>query len=231
MASSDIQLIPYILSNIAQVGIKSVLDIGIGFGKYGYLIRDYQDLMKAESPEEFKRENWRLKIDGIEAFGEFITDRQHVSYDNIHIGDAREILPTLGNYDCIILVATLIHMSREDGMKLIRTMYEHCNKFVLFTAPPQVLPQDDVFGNPYEVHHDVVWKPEDLEEFPELVHGNTFKAKTQMFILPKPGVKMRFVDLFAPTPFVTRMRPYVKAVVGERVARAIGAVIHHRERS
>lgn len=229
MASSDLQIIPYVLSNLAQTEFKSVLDVGMGFGKYGYLIRDYFDLMKAEKPEEFKRENWRLKIDGVEAFEQFVGERQKMSYDDIHIGDCRDVVSKLGQYDVIIMIAALIHMSREDGLKLIREMYEHCDQYVLFTAPPVVLPQDDVFDNPYEIHHDVVWSPEDLKEFPRVIHGYSFNQKTQFFILPKPGVKVRYVDLFKPVPFARKIRPFIKMFVGERIAKMIGRFIHRKE--
>lgn len=228
VATSDSELIPYILKNIGQVRFKSVLDIGVGFGKYGALIREYFDLRSAANPREMQRDRWRLRIEGIEAFGDFITERQHANYDRIHVGDARQVLPTLGNYDVILLIATLIHMSREDGLQLVRMMYEHCNKFVLFTAPTRLVPQGDSFGNPFEVHHDVIWTPRDFAGFPHVIHGRTHSKKTRLFILQKCPGRMRFIDPLSPEPFTSRVRPLVKSIFGERVARSIGAIIHRR---
>ncbi len=48
---------------------KSVLDIGVGFGKYGVLAREYLELW-----DEGKKYNDReIRIDGIEAFEKYIT--------------------------------------------------------------------------------------------------------------------------------------------------------------
>ena len=50
-----------------------ILDVGVGFGKWGHLFREYTDINEAEhDPARYARENWRVQIDGIEGFGALV---------------------------------------------------------------------------------------------------------------------------------------------------------------
>jgi predicted O-methyltransferase YrrM len=95
MPTSQFYQISDIVEFIVRTNPKSILDIGVGFGKYGALAREYLD-------QGERLYDWKRRIDGIEVFEEYITDIQRFYYDNIYIGNAVEVLPKLEEtYDLI----------------------------------------------------------------------------------------------------------------------------------
>ena len=70
---------------IVRLQPTSVLDIGVGFGKWGFLAREYTDI----NAHHYKREDWTVRIEGVEAFPEYATPTYPYIYDKIHYGDLR----------------------------------------------------------------------------------------------------------------------------------------------
>ena len=93
--SHIIQLINY----LATTRPSSILDVGLGNGKLGFIARDFLDVMIGE---RYRKEDWEVKIDGIEVFADYIQGHQREIYDDIYIGNAFDIIDTLGSYDMII---------------------------------------------------------------------------------------------------------------------------------
>jgi len=151
-----------IIDLIIRTNPKKILDIGIGFGKYGFLSREYLELWNGS--EEY--DQWQRQIDGIEAFGKYITPAHRYIYNQIFIGDALKILPGITvHYDLVLLVDVLEHFTFEDGSRIL----EECRRIstnILVSVPKVVSPQEEVFGNPYEVHK-YPWKKKELAAFSE----------------------------------------------------------------
>src|SRR5580765_520709 len=105
MPSSRPNIIPTVIHLIRQMRPQSILDVGIGFGKWGHLFREYTDILESENdPERYQRQNWKVRIDGIEGFPAYVTDMHRFLYDDIHIGNACDLIPALPlNYDLIFL--------------------------------------------------------------------------------------------------------------------------------
>ena len=153
MPTSHPHQISTIMAKILELRPCSVLDIGVGFGKYGYLCREYLELW--DGREQYH--DWKCVIDGIEAFEFYITDIQKAIYNNIYIGDALDILPLKqplgvdGKYDLVLLIDVLEHFSRDDGELLLKKI-EQTARAVLLSIPKQVSKQGAAFGNEYESH-------------------------------------------------------------------------------
>lgn len=92
-----------------------VLDIGIGYVKFGFLLRKY--LTYWNSPAESRP----VQIDAIEAFPQYIGLIQRQIHEQIFIGDAREVLPRLrdDSYNLVLMVDVLEHFDKADGAKAI----------------------------------------------------------------------------------------------------------------
>lgn len=126
----------------------SLLDIGFGFGKYGFLAREYLELWDGGQDYGSRR----VRIEGVEAFPGYVTELQRLIYDEIHIGDALVVLPGLARrYDLLILVDVLEHFGLEDGMRLLALCRERADS-ILVSVPREVKPQGAAFGNEYETH-------------------------------------------------------------------------------
>jgi SAM-dependent methyltransferase len=129
---------------------KSILDVGLGNGKLGFIARDLLDVMCGE---QYHRSRWRLKLDGIEVFEDYIQEHQRAIYDEIYIGDAFDVIDRIGNYDMIILGDVLEHFDKEKGTAFMEKCIRHTNEAVsLFIPLGDGWSQPAIYGNPYETH-------------------------------------------------------------------------------
>lgn len=166
MPTSRPEPIPYIVNKIITLKPRTILDVGIGFGKWGFLAREYTDiwLNHLNDPEGYKKKNWKTIVDGIEVFESYIEPIQRELYNNIWIGDAVELVP-IGNimYDMIIASDVLEHMEGEKGYKLLTAIKEK-SKSAFIVTPIRVLAQGPVYKNQNEIHvHE--WTKEQLESW------------------------------------------------------------------
>lgn len=157
MPSSRAHLIAPVVKMLMQIAPKSVLDIGIGFGKFGFLAREYTDVWRGRYHE------WRTRIDGIEIFPDYVTEIQKKVYSHIYIGNVLDVLPTLKNYDLVICVEVLEHLNKKDGIKLLELIKQK-SRFAFISTPESMSGQGEVNGNPYEKHlHQ--WTPDELRPY------------------------------------------------------------------
>jgi len=161
MPSSVPYAVPIIANVARQLRPRSVLDVGIGFGKYGFLLREYTDIWDMESVEDYRRERWKTVIEGIDATPDYITPLHEYVYDRIHIGDVTELIDTLGTYDLIIMGDVLEHFEKPVGEALLDRLFQHTNQCLLLTFPPNCRANDSVVGNPYEAHRSA-WNRNDF---------------------------------------------------------------------
>lgn len=148
MPSSHWYQLNEIMELIIYTQPKSILDIGVGFGKYGFLSREYLELFDGRG----KFWDWKIIIDGIEIFQDYITPLHKVVYNKIYIGNVMDILPTLEKqYDLILLIDVIEHLNFDEGEKLIEMSQQHA-KNIIISTPKYAIQQPEMFGNPYEVH-------------------------------------------------------------------------------
>lgn len=160
MPTSHSQQLNEIVELIVLVNPRSILDVGVGFGKYGFLSREYLDLR--DGREELG--DWKRSIDGIEAFKGYLTPVHDYIYDHIYVGNAVEILPTLEkNYDLILLIDILEHLNRNEGIKILRES-EKRGRNIIVSTPKSIASQKSSFRNPFEVHRSQ-WTYTDFDSF------------------------------------------------------------------
>ena len=169
MASSSPLGIPIIVKWLWNLRPKTILDVGCGFGKYGFLCRDVLEICQ----ERYKKSDWKSKVDAVEIFEPFVRTPLHeYLYDNIIIGDAREI--DYGNYDLIILGDILEHLEKQEALDLVRMLRTHCTWMIIQT-PYGKMKSPAVFGNPAE-EPKCGLLPEDFNEYYGQIdiNGNIF---------------------------------------------------------
>jgi len=157
MPSSQHYHISKILDIIIHINPMSVLDIGTGFGKYGVLCREYLELWDGRNNySQFLR-----RIDGVEAFGDYITPLHKFVYNNIYINDVMEVLDKIeSRYDLVLLIDILEHFEKHQGETLLHRILSK-NDGVLISTPKKPNSQKDAFGNVYETHRSQ-WTKDDL---------------------------------------------------------------------
>jgi len=165
MPTSRPEPIPFIANKIITLKPKSILDVGIGFGKWGFLAREYTDiwLNHLQDKEGFLPTHWKFRVDGVEIYDKYITKLQDLIYDEIYIGDAIDVIPQLDRYDMIIASDILEHMNKDSGIKLINAIKDK-SQYAYIVTPKNVLPQGAVYDNIAESHV-VGWTIEDLSVY------------------------------------------------------------------
>lgn len=112
--------LPEILQAIPLTDI-SVLDVGIGKGTFGYLLRHYYNA---------------TRIVGLEIFEPYIeVCRKHGSYDELLHYDV-SVLPLpfkTGEFDLVIASEIVEHLPKETGLKLIAELQRVANMVIVAT--------------------------------------------------------------------------------------------------
>lgn len=147
---------------IVRINPQKTLDVGMGFGTYGVLIREYLDLW--DNANESKMYEWKRTLDGIEIFEKYITPTHRFLYDNIYIGDARAIIPTLKKrYNLVIFMDVIEHLTLADGKKLLSNILAISDN-VIVSTPRNAKEQGAQYGNEHE-RHISQWNEKDFKEF------------------------------------------------------------------
>lgn len=131
---------------------QKILDIGTGFGKYGFLAREYLDPL---------HENGTV-IDAIEGFGDYISPVHRHVYDEIHIGDANKLIDEIDKtYDLVIMIDVLEHFTQENGDAFLhKVLSDH--KAMLISTPKYVGVQTDQ-RNDLQAHKSQ-WSRQDFQK-------------------------------------------------------------------
>ena len=162
MPTSPYGHIHCLVNFLALIRPQSVLDIGLGNGKIGFIARDLLDVMLGE---RYRKKDWRIRIDGIEIFVDYIQDHQKAIYDNIFIGNAFDLIDNLGNYDLIVLADVLEHFEKEAARQFIDKCISHCDGHIIICMPlSEKWKQSEIYGNPHERHLSF-WQAEEFEPF------------------------------------------------------------------
>jgi 2-polyprenyl-3-methyl-5-hydroxy-6-metoxy-1,4-benzoquinol methylase len=163
LPSSNPDQINEIMQLILFLRPDSVLDVGTGFGKYGFLCREYLEIYYGSE----KYNDWQKRIDGIEACAEYITPLQKQIYDNIYIGDANDVLPRLDSaYDLALIINLLEHLSYEAGMKLLDEVRKKAMHIIVSTPKQLKSKRKEKYGNKYEAVR-FQWESRHFDHFPQ----------------------------------------------------------------
>lgn len=159
--STSVQ-ITHCLAHIIQLNPRSVLDVGCGFGLWGFLCRMYLDA----GAERVQPKDWQVQIDGIEFFEPYILDHQRAVYNHITIGDIRELAPKLDEYDLIIAGDVIEHLDKSDGKRVLGQLYARARRALLVNIPIGLgWDHPEAHGNPGELHRSQ-WYVEDFLPYP-----------------------------------------------------------------
>ncbi|MBI5258652.1 MAG: class I SAM-dependent methyltransferase [Burkholderiales bacterium] len=146
---------------------NSVLDVGVGMGQYGFLLRtnlEHFGLYEVKGAEarQTPREHWRVRIDGIEGYAGYLTPVHQWAYNAIRIGDALQLLPGIADseYEMVIAIDILEHFEKADGIAFLRQCRRVASRMVLVSTPKAFCEQH-VEANPFEDHRSV-WTQAEL---------------------------------------------------------------------
>ncbi|MCC6866024.1 MAG: class I SAM-dependent methyltransferase [Ignavibacteria bacterium] len=161
MGTSNWQNISYNIELIRKIDPKSILDIGVGFGRWGILFREFLEIWEGSKYNG----NWERVIDGVEIFPGYIKDYHKFFYSNIIIDNALDYLRSYsGKYDLINLGDVIEHFTKREGEELINLAIEK-GKVALINIPiGKYWAQEGTEENPHEAHKSI-WYNNDFTKF------------------------------------------------------------------
>lgn len=166
MPSSFHEALSVVVPFVRDLAPVSILDVGVGFGKYGFLFREYLDIAGADAAGAVPtRGRWKVRIDGIEVYAPYVTELQREIYDTIHIGEATMLLPRFGPWDVVFAGDVLEHFDPAEGRRFLDLARARATLGVLIVTPASHFPQGETFGNPREAHRSF-WTAGDLAAYP-----------------------------------------------------------------
>ncbi len=142
------QAISQIMDAVLVEEPTSILDVGVGFGKYGLLCREALDVAAAR----YERRDWRVRIDGIEVCARYRNPVHDHVYNTVHYGEVGTILDRLPVYDLVLLVDVLEHLEPDRGQELLRRLLAHAGRAVVVSTPIFPSTQGAYLGNVHETH-------------------------------------------------------------------------------
>ncbi|WP_435006695.1 class I SAM-dependent methyltransferase [Tundrisphaera lichenicola] len=157
--------VPYLAKILAVRRPARILDLGIGSGFLGAIVRQWVDL--GVQP-------WRSLLIGVEVWAEYRNPLWDL-YNLVIIETIQEYLSRhCEEFDCILLGDVLEHFEIREGVELLEQLKSRVapDGVLLVATPAQFHEQAAVHGNEFERHRSV-WTAQQLEElgFQTLLSG------------------------------------------------------------
>ena len=153
--------VPLIVRTMARLEPRRMLDVGPGYGKYGFLFRERVD--------DFR---WERVLHGIDVFAGYL-ERSRMSglYDHHFIGHFLEV-EILEQYDLVLMVDVLEHFSDSEGEQALEKALSLAPSVLV--ATPLGYEQGPMYGNRHEAHLSE-WPAVRLDQFARC-HGAAWES-------------------------------------------------------
>jgi len=151
MPSSYMGNVPLIVRTMARLEPRRMLDVGPGYGKYGFLFRERVD--------DFR---WERVLHGVDVFADYL-ERSRMSglYDRLFIGHFLEV-EIVELYDLVLMVDVLEHFSDSEGERALEKALSLAPRVLVST--PLSYEQGPMYGNRHEAHLSE-WPAARLDQF------------------------------------------------------------------
>lgn len=161
MGTSNWQNISYNIELIRKLNPMSILDVGIGFGRWGILFREFLEIWENARYDG----NWERLIDGVEIFPSYIKEYHKFFYDNIYTENALIHLRNTHKYYDLINCGDIIeHFVKAEGQELIELALDK-SRYVMINIPiGKAWKQEGTVINPFEAHQSV-WYNNDFTKY------------------------------------------------------------------
>lgn len=158
MPVSDQQSISAIMKEVCRLRPKKVLDLGVGWGKYGVLCREMLDIEAGR----LNKEEWTTAIIGYEGFEKYRNPIHDYAYDAVYYMNFLDAMPH-ANHDVVLMIDSLEHIDKPAGQFFLDHLLKR-NKHVIVSCPTgqYYMEQGAVNGNEFERHR-AHWEPVDFE--------------------------------------------------------------------
>lgn len=168
MPSSDPITIPKIIKLVTALNPQSILDVGSGNGRYGFLFRETLDMNHG------RLKDWRVQIDAVEVELDYLSPVHNFIYNNVYLGDWLDVeIPKV--YDLVFLGDVLEHFAEGDWqLALLKAKKQGRHVIVVCPNWDGSIRQAEWHGYQHEAHQ--------VELDPVKVGGKCVFANSKSFI-------------------------------------------------
>lgn len=161
MASSYANQVPFIIHVIQECKPKTVLDIGKGFGKYGFLIHEFAGIKNDQRPDPQRTlaAQSQIAIDAIDINPDYSWPHLSHIYRTVTIGDAGKLYATLPPHDLILMTDVIEHIEKPTALAMLKHFLGQ-GSTILISTPVEYF-QQDLYESEAE-HHVSHWTVEDF---------------------------------------------------------------------
>lgn len=185
MASSYANQIPLIIHVIQQCKPKTILDIGKGFGKYGFLIHEFAGIDNRQKPDPSLTllQQSGVAIDAIDINPDYSWPHISHIYRKLMVGDVSSLYRELPQYDMVLMTDVIEHLEKKMALEMVDHFVGR-GSLMLISTPVEYF-QQDLYESEAE-HHISHWTKKDFERPGIYVdRQNVFPGR--IFLLsPKP---------------------------------------------
>lgn len=161
MGTSNWQNISYNIDLVKRLDPKSILDVGVGFGRWGILFREFLEVWG----ERNYTGNWSRRIDGIEAFPGYIKEYHRYFYNNIYEEEALGFMRKLNaRYDLINCGDVIEHFEKKNAVELIGLCLSKSGQVLINIPIGRNWEQGAINENEFE-RHKSTWELSDFSDF------------------------------------------------------------------
>ncbi len=131
MPAEWFKLVDAVIDSIRRVNPASILEIGVGLGKYGVAIRHALDDPRARQQSG----NWRLRLDGVELSSGARPSQHKYMYDNVYDSEALKSIDGLPLIRCGFLRRRLVLFREAARPGAGRELLKKTNKVLILYSP------------------------------------------------------------------------------------------------
>ncbi len=163
MASSFLSQIETITNVVSKLKPRVVLDIGKGFGKYGWMLHEYYGIptdVRADPTRTLAQQS-NLTIDAVESNPDYLWPHIPHLYRQVFQGRIENLYRELKGYDTVLLLDVIEHLEVEPAKEIVRHFIADGATMVI--ATPAEYFQQELYGSEDE-HHVSYWGPREMAE-------------------------------------------------------------------
>lgn len=143
---------------------KNILDIGVGFGRWGFLAREQLDIFRGR----YNPKDWKTHITGVEAWSPYVQRHHKDIYNNIFVGTIQDFFKSPRyrdmSWDVIIAGDVIEHLPKQEALQIIEQLKWATRKAVIVCIPlGNGYPQGTTLGNHFEKHLST-WEESDFKD-------------------------------------------------------------------
>jgi SAM-dependent methyltransferase len=173
MPTSYTENIPAIVGAMERLKPMSCLDVGPGYGKFGFLFRERVD--------DFQ---WLRQLDACEVFGGYFDrSRADYLYNRVFQGAFPDAVPNGVRYDLILMIDVLEHYDDDAGERALSAALAMAPRVLIST--PLGYAQGPSHGNVHETHRSE-WPASRLRSFGRFIRYPAGTGDSVIGLLERP---------------------------------------------